>query len=117
MNEKHPDPDSQRKPAQIIPTSPPPPPARAPEPSNPDAPDTEPVTPATQRMASPAHAPSRRPGGRAQVPRKDSPPEGTPVIIDRARAAPPLARDRKTAARAQAGITGAISGANITIVG
>lgn len=79
MNEKHP--ENERRPKPIIPTEPPPPPAAPDE----EAPDTEPKTPATQRMASPPHAPSHRPGGRMQIPRRESPPEGTPKIIDRAR--------------------------------
>lgn len=79
-NEKKP--DSQRRPGQIIPTEPPPTqPKRAPEPTDPDE---DPPTPSTQRMVSPPpHAPSHRPGGRAVVQRRESPPEGTPVIIDR----------------------------------
>ncbi len=108
MNEKKP--DSQRQPLPIIPTHPPPPPPAVPDP------DEEQETPPTQRMTSPPHAPSQRPGGRAKVQRRESPPEGTPVIIDSTRRGS-LAHDRKTGARAQAGVTGAISGANITIVG
>jgi hypothetical protein len=95
-NEKHP--SSERFPRPIIPTEPPPPPAVPDE----EAPDTEPKTPATQRLASPAHAPSRRAAGRAVIQRKESPPEGTPKIIDRARGS----------ARAQAGT--AIYGSGFT---
>ncbi|XXX73863.1 hypothetical protein WMF30_40075 [Sorangium sp. So ce134] len=80
---------------QIIPTEgPPPPPARAPEEPVEEPPPTQPPTQRPQRPSSPDHAPSQRTGGRAQVRRRESPPEGTPIVIDRQRGA----------ARAQAGI-------------
>ncbi|WP_437948624.1 hypothetical protein WME98_49910 [Sorangium sp. So ce296] len=82
------------KPKPIIPTEPPPPPpARAPEEPIPED-EPPPTVPPTQRPTPPPHAPSQRAGGRAKVRRIESPPEGTPVIIDRQRGS----------ARAQAGI-------------
>ncbi|AUX33144.1 MULTISPECIES: hypothetical protein [Sorangium] len=86
--------ENERRPP-IIPTEPPPPPpARAPEEPIEEPPPTVPPTERPRHPSSPDHAPSQRSGGRVTLKRKETPPEGTPVIIDRQRGS----------ARAQAGI-------------
>lgn len=88
----------------ILPTEPPPPPPDKPgEDEADEGPRT--IDPATPRTGEPpAHAPSRRVGGKAVVQRRESPPEGTPIVIDQKRRSE-LAQDRRTHARAQAGLS------------